>query len=96
MKGYWIIFGGEIVDQEAQAEYGRLWAPIGEKYDAKFRVLNGGALVEALNTVRVLVVEFASLEQAKACYNDPAYVQAIEFAAKASRRELIILEGDIQ
>ncbi|MCX2887296.1 DUF1330 domain-containing protein [Pseudomonas sp. DCB_BI] len=95
MKGYWIIFGGEIVDQAAQAEYGRLWEPIGEKYDAKFKVLNGGGLVEALNTKRVLIVEFASLEQAKACYNDPAYVQAKAFATQASRRELIILEGEL-
>lgn len=52
-------------------------------------------MVEALNTKRVLIVEFASLEQAKACYNDPAYVEAKEFATKASRRELIILEGEL-
>ncbi|TIO19749.1 MAG: DUF1330 domain-containing protein, partial [Mesorhizobium sp.] len=25
MKGYWLIVGTEISDQEAQAEYARLW-----------------------------------------------------------------------
>ncbi|MDH4553484.1 DUF1330 domain-containing protein [Pseudomonas sp. BN607] len=39
--------------------------------------------------------KFASLEQAKACSNDPAYVQAKAFATQASRRELIILEGEL-
>ncbi|TGQ24896.1 DUF1330 domain-containing protein, partial [Mesorhizobium sp. M4B.F.Ca.ET.214.01.1.1] len=28
MKGYWLIIGTEISDQQAQAEYGRLWKPI--------------------------------------------------------------------
>jgi hypothetical protein len=27
MKGYWLILGAEVTDQEAQ-EYGGLWAPI--------------------------------------------------------------------
>lgn len=35
MKGYWLIIGTEISDQEAQAEYARLWKPIGEKYQAR-------------------------------------------------------------
>ena len=95
MKGYWIILGGEIVDQQAQAEYARLWAPISEKYDVKLKVQDSGALVEALSTKRVLIVEFASLEQARACYDDPAYEHAKAFASRASRRELIIVEGDI-
>jgi hypothetical protein len=32
MKGYWLILGAAITDQAAQAEYGRRWAPIAEKY----------------------------------------------------------------
>lgn len=95
MKGYWIIFCGEITDQEAQAEYARLWAPIGQKYDAKIKVLDSGAMVEALDTKRVLIVEFASLEQARTCYNDPAYTSAKVFAAQAARREVLIIEGDL-
>lgn len=39
--------GRNVVGQEAQAEYGRLWAPTGEKYEAKIKVLEIGALMEA-------------------------------------------------
>lgn len=95
MKGYWIIFGGVIADQKAQEMYGRLWAPIAQKYDAKIKVLDAEMLVEAFSTKRVVIVEFASLGQAKACYNDPAYAHAKEFAMTASHREIIIIEGDL-
>jgi hypothetical protein len=32
MKGYWLTLGTAVADQSAQDEYGRLWAPIAEKY----------------------------------------------------------------
>ncbi|MCY1189648.1 hypothetical protein D9M72_08490 [compost metagenome] len=39
MKGYWIIFGAAVTDAQAQQEYGRLWGPIAEKYQATIKVL---------------------------------------------------------
>lgn len=95
MKGYWIIFGSAITDTEAQQEYGRLWWPIAEKYGAKINVVEPDALLEAHSTSRVLTVEFSSYTQAKACYDDPAYAEAKAFALRASRRELLIIEGDL-
>lgn len=92
MKGYWIILGAEVTDSDAQQEYGRLWKPIAEKYDAKLKLLDG-VLKEASASKRVLAVEFESYEQAKACYEDPAYTEAKVFALRASKRELIIIEG---
>ena len=95
LKGYWLLFGSCVVDADAQQEYGRLWCPIGEKYSARLKVLEPRALVEAQSSNRVLAVEFPSYEQAKACYNDPAYIEAKQFALRGSRRELIIIEGDL-
>ncbi|MCY1296523.1 hypothetical protein D9M68_877710 [compost metagenome] len=95
MKGYWIILGSDILDAESQQEYGRLWVSIGEKYGATLKVLGEDALKESLHSSRVIAVEFASYADAKACYEDPAYVKAKEFAVRASRRELIIIEGEI-
>lgn len=95
MKGYWIVFGSTVTDTEAQQQYGQLWAPIAEKYQAKLKVLDQDALLETHTTRRVLVVEFPSYAQAKACYDDPAYAQAKAFALRASRRELIIVEGQL-
>lgn len=93
MKGYWIIFGSDVTDAQAQQEYGRLWKPIAEKYGAVIKPFEGTALREARDTRRVLAVEFESYAKAQACYEDPAYVEAMKFANQASNRELIIVEG---
>jgi len=95
LKGYWIIFGSDVVDPAAQQEYGLLWAPISEQYNAKLKFLDSSVLVEAQSSNRVIAVEFPSYGQAKACYNDPAYIEAKKFALRGSRRELIIIEGDL-
>lgn len=96
MKGYWIIFGSAVTDTEAQKEYGRLWAPIAEQYGAKIKVLPSEAKLEVNSDSRVLVVEFPSYAQAKACYEDPAYVHAKSFAFRAASRQLILMEGDLE
>lgn len=96
MKGYWIIFGGEVTDPDAQKQYGALWAPIAEKYQAKVKALDtASVLKETHGSRRVVVVEFPSLEAAKACYEDSAYQAAKAFAVRASKRELVIVEGDM-
>ena len=93
MKGYWIILGADVTDPQAQQEYARLWAPIGERYGAVLKVLDAEVLKEARDSRRVLAVEFASYAQAKACYEDPAYTEAKAFALRAANRQLIIIEG---
>ena len=96
MKGYWLIIGTEISDQQAQAEYGRLWKPIGEKYQARLSTAkNAPLLMEARDAGRMVVVEFPTLEIAKACYADPAYDEAKRFALQASNRVLVIFEGEL-
>ncbi|OWV77158.1 hypothetical protein ATY76_04210 [Rhizobium sp. R339] len=96
MKGYWLIIGTEISDQEAQREYGKLWKPIGEKYNARINPLEvPPALKEARDAHRVTIVEFPSYELATACYDDPAYQEACRFALRASNRELLILKGEL-
>ena len=36
MAGYFVIRSSEIVDQAAFDEYAKLWAPVAEKYGARF------------------------------------------------------------
>ena len=96
MKGYWLILGTAVADQSAQAEYGKLWKPIAEKYQARLNPTTVPPLLkEARNTARVVIVEFPTYEAAKACYDDPAYQEAKEFAVKASKRDLVIVKGDL-
>lgn len=96
MKGYWIILGTEVSDQAAQDEYGRLWAPIATKYQVRLNPTTVPPLLkEVRNTARVTIAKFPSYEQAKSCYEDPAYQEARQFALKASQRDLLIIEGDL-
>jgi uncharacterized protein (DUF1330 family) len=96
MKGYWLILGTVITDRAAQDEYSRLWAPIAEKYQARLNPTKVPPLLkEARNTSRVIIAEFPSYEMAKACYEDPAYQEARQFALQASKRDLLIFEGEI-
>lgn len=96
MKGYWLILGSDIKDSVAQEQYASLWKPIASRFEAKVRVLDSSlVLKEAHSSRRVVVVEFPSVEVARACYADAAYQEAMQFALAASHRELLIIEGDI-
>lgn len=97
MKGYWMIVGTVVTDTELQQEYGRLWAPIAEAYGA--RVIRGDRAPVRLegraDSERLLLVEFPSLERARACYDSPGYQKAKAIALRASTRDLILFEGDL-
>lgn len=82
---------------DAQAKYGALWTPISEKYQA--RLIAAGSsldLKEARDATRMFLVEFPSFAIAKACYEDPSYQHAKNFALAASNRNLVLLEGEIR
>ena len=46
MKGYWIVRTSDVVDSQAQAEYGKAWKPISERYGA--RIIAGPAPVSSV------------------------------------------------
>jgi uncharacterized protein (DUF1330 family) len=94
MAGYWIVRASEVTDQEAQQNYGRTWAPVGERYGAKIIAGPGRVTTrEGAAIARAFIVRFDSYEQAVACYEDPEYQAAAEFGRKASQRDIVILEG---
>jgi len=96
MKGYWLIVGTEITNEEAQAEYGKLWKPVAEKYQARINPSDVPPILkEARDARRLIVVEFPSYELATACYDDPDYRDARHFALQASRRVLVIMKGEL-
>ena len=96
MPGYWLIRSTDIGDQAAFDEYAKLWAPIAEKYGARFIAGRGvrHETREGEDCPRNTVIEFSSYEQAVACYDDPDYQMALALANKAyACRELVIVEG---
>ena len=94
MAGYWIVRASNVTDEDAQREYGKAWAPIAERYHAK--IIAGGKRAvtkEGEAVARAVIVEFPSFEQALACYEDPDYLAAAEHGKRASRRDIVIVEG---
>ncbi len=94
MAGYWLVRGGDIRDPDALCEYGRLWAPIAERYGAE--VIAGKGAIETRegpHFPRQLVARFESYARAVECYDDPEYQAAMAYARKAYDRELSIIEG---
>lgn len=97
MKGYWIILGTAVTDPAAQEEYGRLWRPIAEKYEAKINPAKVPPILkEGRDTSRVIIVEFPSYETALACYEDPDYQAARKIANMAAQRDLLIIKAEIE
>jgi len=94
MAGYWIVRGTAIRDQQAADEYVKRWGAIAQRYGAEI-IAGKGAIDtrEGEEYPRQLVIRFPSFEDAVKCYEDPDYVEAMNFSSKAFDRELSILEG---
>lgn len=91
----YVISEVEILDEGAADTYRRLAAASIAEYGGRY--LARGAtpeVVEGEPTGRqVVLVEFPSLEAARAWYASPAYAEALRHRAKALERRLLFVEG---
>lgn len=91
----YVVVKLEISDPERFKIYQQLASASVEKYGGKFLV-RGGAMVElegSWDAKRMVVLEFASLEQATSWYNSPEYGEAIEARKGAATFNMVALEG---
>ncbi|MEP1443978.1 MAG: DUF1330 domain-containing protein [Hyphomicrobiales bacterium] len=92
-KGYWIA-RMDVNDVERYKDYVSGAASAFVKYNAKFLVRGGEVHeLEGTSRKRNVVIEFESVEQALACYNEPAYQAAKDIRNTVADGELIIVEG---
>ncbi len=92
-KAYWV---GHIVvhDVGAYEKYRAANAVAFEKYGAKFLVRGGAQTVmEGSSHPRTVVLEFADLATAQACYDSPEYQAAKALRDQVSEGNLVIVEG---
>jgi len=92
-KGYW-IGRVDVTDDEVYKSYIAANAAPFAKYGAKF-IVRGGAFdaVEGNARERNVVIEFPSLEDAKACYHSAAYQAAKALRDPVAICDLVIIEG---
>ncbi len=93
MAAYWMS-NVLITDAEGYGEYARLAGPAIELHGGRF-LARGGKYVtmEGLDYPRHVLVEFASVEAAVACYHSKEYQEAWEFQKDAANREICIVDG---
>lgn len=94
MSAY-VIASVEVTDPVAYEEYRKGVLATVTKHGGKFLV-RGGPLQRLEGSIdwnRVVVLEFASVAAAKAWYESPDYQPLAKLRQRASRSNLIIVEG---
>ncbi|HEX6533600.1 MAG TPA: DUF1330 domain-containing protein [Gemmatimonadaceae bacterium] len=97
MSAY-VISEVEILDEAIADRYKRLAAASISEYGGRYLARGAGAnVVEGEPTKRqIVIVEFPSMERAKAWYASPAYAEALRLRATALDRRLTFVEGMAQ
>ena len=92
-KGYWIA-RVDVRDPEGYKDYVATAKPAFERYGAKF-LARGGAhdKVEGPGRARNVIIEFASIEDARDCYNSSEYQAAKAIRQKVADGEIVLVEG---
>ena len=92
-KAYWVGHVS-VEDPQAYEAYRQANAAAFAKYGARFLVRGGPQdIVEGGLRPRCVVIEFADLETAQACYHSPEYQAALALRLPCSLADIAIVEG---
>ena len=92
-KAYWIA-RVDVHDEEGYKPYSAANRAIFGKFGGRFLVRGGPFdAVEGQARSRNVVIEFADLATAKACYDSPEYQANLKIRQATSTGELVIIEG---
>jgi uncharacterized protein (DUF1330 family) len=94
MKGYVIFYLKAVRDLAGLEEYRRLAGPALQKFGGVFRVRRGRfEVLEGDPILGVVLVEFPSMDQARAWYDSAEYQQALRLRLAASGSQAVLCEG---
>jgi len=92
MSALWIAHV-EVTDAEAYGEYAKRATGAIADHGGVFLARAGRYVqLEGRDRARNVVARFPSLEAAVACYNSPAYQEALSYAKDAAERDLVVVE----
>jgi uncharacterized protein (DUF1330 family) len=93
MKGYWIA-RVTVSDPDTYKGYAEAAPAAFKKYDARILARGGRhEQMEGDGRPRNVVIEFASFEDAVACYHSPEYQAARQHRLAAGEADIVIVEG---
>lgn len=94
MSAYLIVLLESVTDPAEVAEYRRIGLPTLEAAQAKFLVRNGKfEMLEGPAPQGVLLLEFPTMEQARAWYGSPQYQEALRHRFAGARCRALFVEG---
>lgn len=91
----YVIAEVEVTDPAAYDEYRKLVPATIARYGGKFLVRGGATETKegGWHPKRLVVLEFASMDQARKWYHSPEYAPALALRNKAARSKLLLVEG---
>ena len=94
MSAY-VVAEVEVTDPAVYEEYRKLAPPTIAKYGGKYLVRGGTVEVKegGWTPKRLVVLEFASMDQAQKWYHSPEYAPALAIRLKAARSKVLLVEG---
>ena len=94
-KAYWVVCYHSIKNQDAFQAYAKLAAPAVQAAGGKYLVRgNPAKAYESGMNQRVVVIEFASIQQALAAHEVAGYQEALkQLTGDAVKRDMRIVEG---
>lgn len=91
----YLIAEVDVADTAAYEEYKKFTPGAVAAYGGKF-IVRGGTVDSkegGWKPARLVVVEFASMEQARKFYDSPEYAPALAIRLKAAKSRLVLVEG---
>jgi uncharacterized protein (DUF1330 family) len=94
MAGY-VVAEVEVTDPATYEDYRKLVPASVARYGGKFLVRGGAVETKegGWQPKRLVVLEFPSLQQARAWYHSPEYAPALALRLRAARSKVLLVEG---
>jgi uncharacterized protein (DUF1330 family) len=91
----YVVAEVEVTDPVAYEEYRKLVPATIARYGGKFLVRGGATEAKegGWQPKRLVVLEFASMDQARQWYHSPEYAPALAIRLKAARSKVVLAEG---
>jgi uncharacterized protein (DUF1330 family) len=93
-KAYWVSTYRSVSNPDALAAYAKLAGPALTAAGGRFLARGTpGQVYEAGLQQRTVLIEFDSVEAARAAHDSPAYKEALDALAGGAERDIRIVEG---
>jgi uncharacterized protein (DUF1330 family) len=91
----YLITEVEITDPKAYEEYRKIVPATIARYGGRYLVRGGAVETKegGWTPSRVVVLEFASMDQARKWYHSPEYAPALAIRSRAGKSKVILVEG---